>query len=98
MSDHAVAVKTEHLLRSVHLLVSSIIMHIFYIEIISKVMSDNEAKRFRPAFPQELDGIQTAKQSYAIKKLIQSCWIEDPMMRPTIKTILKTLNRINPYK
>lgn len=61
-------------------------------------MSDNEVKRFRPAFPQELDGIQTAKQSYAIKKLIQSCWIEDPMMRPTIKTILKTLNRINPYK
>lgn len=67
-------------------------------EIISKVMSDNEVKRFRPAFPPELDGIQTAKQSYAIRKLIQSCWIEDPMMRPTIKTILKALNRINPYK
>ncbi|XP_061166744.1 atrial natriuretic peptide receptor 1-like [Saccostrea echinata] len=72
--------------------------HLTAEEIINKVMNDNEAKRFRPSFPQELDGIQTAKQSYAIKKLIQSCWIEDPMMRPTVKTILKTLNKINPYK
>lgn len=61
-------------------------------------MSESEGKRLRPAFPQELDGIQTAKQSYAIKRLIQSCWIEDPVMRPTIKTILKALNKINPYK
>jgi hypothetical protein len=67
-------------------------------EIVNRVMNDNEMKRFRPAFPAELDGVQTAKQSYAIKKLIQSCWIEDPMMRPTTKTILKTLHRINPYK
>ncbi|XP_078333485.1 atrial natriuretic peptide receptor 1-like [Crassostrea virginica] len=72
--------------------------HLTAKEIIDKVMSESEGKRLRPAFPQELDGIQTAKQSYAIKRLIQSCWIEDPVMRPTIKTILKALNKINPYK
>ncbi|KAK3101586.1 hypothetical protein FSP39_004669 [Pinctada imbricata] len=68
-------------------------------EIISKLKDiPTDDKPFRPKFPRELDGLQTVQQSYAIKRLIQRCWVEDPLSRPTVRTILKSLNKINPFK
>ncbi|XP_067655650.1 atrial natriuretic peptide receptor 1-like [Haliotis asinina] len=31
-------------------------------------------------------------------RLIHSCWAEDPQCRPTIRRVLKRLNRLNPYR
>ncbi|XP_046561340.1 atrial natriuretic peptide receptor 1-like [Haliotis rubra] len=31
-------------------------------------------------------------------KMIHSCWAEDPQCRPTIRRVLKRLNRLNPYR
>ncbi|XP_071104454.1 atrial natriuretic peptide receptor 1-like [Haliotis cracherodii] len=31
-------------------------------------------------------------------KLIHSCWGEDPQCRPTVRRVLKRLNRLNPYR
>ena len=55
---------------------------------------DEEA--FRPVISDtELDNeYRETNMAY----LIHRCWAEEPENRPSIKSILRTLNKINPYK
>lgn len=59
-------------------------------------MLDTERVPFRPEIGDtELD---TDYRRTNVSYLIAKCWAEDPDHRASMKTILRTLNRINPYK
>ncbi|XP_060604135.1 atrial natriuretic peptide receptor 1-like [Ruditapes philippinarum] len=66
-------------------------------EIITKVAEpENSDEVFRPVISDtELDSDYS--QSNMIY-LIQRCWAEDPEIRPKTKNIIRTLNKLNPYK
>ncbi|XP_053384831.1 atrial natriuretic peptide receptor 1-like [Mercenaria mercenaria] len=66
-------------------------------EIINKIAKpDDPDDIFRPAIADtELDSeYSQANMVY----LIQRCWAEDPEVRPAMKSIIRTLNKLNPYK
>ncbi|XP_053384657.1 atrial natriuretic peptide receptor 1-like [Mercenaria mercenaria] len=66
-------------------------------EIIIKVaIPEDPDKLFRPAIADtELD---SEYRRTSMLLLIHRCWAEDPESRPSIKTALRTLDKINPYK
>ena len=66
-------------------------------EIVMKVANKKEDEvAFRPIISDtELD---SEYRQTNMAHLIRRCWTEEPAERPSIKTVLKTLNKINPYK
>ncbi|XP_033752927.1 atrial natriuretic peptide receptor 1-like [Pecten maximus] len=67
-------------------------------EIIRNVLIPKDGFYCRPEFTSLTDSFPAAEQTGGIQKLVERCWNEDPSLRPTAKTVLKVLNKINPYK
>ena len=57
---------------------------------------EDENRPFRPQIG-ETD-LDTVYRKSNVNFLVHKCWAEDPDMRPTTKTILRNLNKINPFK
>ena len=68
-----------------------------FLEIIMKVANKKEDEvAFRPVISDpELD---SEYRQTNMAHLIRRCWTEEPTERPSIKAVLRTLNKINPYK
>ncbi|OWF50658.1 Atrial natriuretic peptide receptor 1 [Mizuhopecten yessoensis] len=67
-------------------------------EIIRNVLIPKDGLLCRPKFSALSDSFPAAKQIGGIQRLVERCWNEDSSFRPTAKTVLKVLNKINPYK
>ena len=69
----------------------------YFSEIIMKVAHKKEDEvAFRPIISDtELD---SDYRQTNMTHLIRRCWAEEPEDRPTIKAVLRTLNKINPFK
>ncbi|XP_045176739.2 guanylate cyclase 2G-like [Mercenaria mercenaria] len=66
-------------------------------EIVTKVaFPEGGEDIFRP-FINSADLSSEIQQSN-IEYLVQRCWLEDPDARPNIKTVIRMLNKINPFK
>ncbi|XP_060074457.1 atrial natriuretic peptide receptor 1-like [Ylistrum balloti] len=67
-------------------------------EIIRNILIPKDGLYYRPKFTSLTDNFPEAEHIGGIQKLVERCWNEDPSLRPTAKTVLKVLNKINPYK
>ena len=72
-------------------------MILYISEIITKVADKEEDElAFRPEISDtEMD---SDYHQTNMACLIRRCWSEDPEDRPSVKAVLRTLNKINPYK
>ena len=59
-------------------------------------MCDVSDPPFRPQISDP--GLDTEYRRTNLEYLIERCWAEDVNQRPAMKSILRTLNKINPYK
>lgn len=72
-------------------------MFFFISEIITKVAYPEDGEvLFRP-FINTYD-LSSELQHSNIEYLVQKCWHEDPDARPTMKTVIRMLSKINPFK
>lgn len=69
----------------------------FLTEIIDKVANpENPEAPYRPEIGDT--GVDSEYRRINLEYLIHRCWAEDMEQRPHMKAILRTLNKINPYK
>lgn len=70
---------------------------LFATEIITKVANpENPQMPYRPEIT-ETD-LDSNYRRINLEYLIHRCWAEEVNQRPTMKAILRTLNKINPFK
>jgi len=70
---------------------------LFASEIIDKVaFPENAEEPFRPEIGDT--DLDDEYRRTNLEYMIARCWAEDPDSRPTMKAVLRTLNKINPYK
>ena len=81
-----------------HICLYNYIIDLQYVsEIITKIANpENPHIPYRPEIT-EID-IDSNYRRINLEYLIHRCWAEEVDQRPTIKPILRTLNKINPFK
>lgn len=93
------------LIGNTSLLIPQFKRHTFFFqcvtEIVTKVMQPELGVPFRPHISDDIELNENNNgqgNSRIVVEVIRMCWSEDPADRPTVKAVIRKMNKYNPYK